>query len=143
MGASDQLIHDLSVVIQSGGAASIQIIGISAAVGLEDVYHIPVIQAAVIAGISHKQHIVVRLYHADGGSWIIFGGFAPCRLGFAIPDQDRPEIVGVLHACPEKVLPHQSLTGRVNGPVLFDSHDTVAGHIIAVNFTVFDTHPQR
>ena len=57
----NQLIHDLTIVIQCGGAAAVQVVSVLTAIAVEDINKIPVVQAGVTASVGDKKHINARI----------------------------------------------------------------------------------
>ena len=100
------------------------------------------IQPCIGTGICNKKHVVTRRDHPNGSSWIIFGCFGPGWLYFAIFDQHRAKVVGILYPICQQVFSHQSLGRGINGSVFFYCHHTITGHVISVDLTVFDAHAQ-
>ena len=71
----NQLIHDLTIVIQCGGAAAVQVVSVLTAIAIEDINKIPVVQTSVTASVGDKKHINARFHHSHSSSRIIFGCF--------------------------------------------------------------------
>lgn len=138
--STDQVVHDFAIKVQSCGAAAVKIIGVGASVRTENVYHIPVIQPTVTSGVCDEKDVVVGFYHSDCGTWIVFFGFCPWKLCFAVLDQDGTKVVGIFDTGLQEVFSHESLCRSVDGAVVFDCHDGVAGHVVTVKGAVFDTH---
>ena len=59
----NQLIHDLTIVIQCGRTATIQIVGVLTAIAVEDINKIPVVQTGVTASVGDKQHLIPALVY--------------------------------------------------------------------------------
>ncbi len=83
---SNQVVHNFAIKVQGCGTAAIKVVGVGASVGVEDIYHIPVVQTAVASGVYNEKDVIVGFYHYDGGIWIIFFGFLPWELCFAALD---------------------------------------------------------
>ena len=57
----NQLIHDLTIVIQCGGAAAVQVVGVLTTIAIEDINKIPVVQTGVTASIGDPLPEELRL----------------------------------------------------------------------------------
>ena len=53
----NQLIHDLTIVIQCGGAAAVQVVGVLTTIAIEDINKIPVVQTGVTASVGDKKQM--------------------------------------------------------------------------------------
>ena len=71
----NQLIHDLTIVIQCGGAAAVQVVSVLTDIAVEDINNIPVVQACLTASVGDKKHLNDRIHHSYSTSRLIFCRF--------------------------------------------------------------------